>query len=76
MRTKTIEANGATFKIGQNVKVRNVSVKGQKVQWRMHKTRDRTVQLRQPITGAVVVEYDIVEPVPIAAFYPFVIKKK
>lgn len=76
MRTKTIEVNGKTFPIGKNVKVKTVSVDGKAVQWRMHKTLSRTVELRQPVKGIVVhIGFDILEPVPIAAYYPFVTKK-
>lgn len=76
MGTKTIKVDGTAFKIGKNVKVNGVTCKGAAVQWRMHKTLARTVELRKALQGKVVVQYDIVEPVPVAAYFPFIIKKK
>lgn len=76
MGTKTIAVNGDTFKVGKNVRVNSVANhKGAKLQWRMHKTLGHTVQLREAFKGTVVIAYDVIEPVPEAAYYPFIVNK-
>ena len=76
MNTKTLKVDGQTFRIGKNVKVNNVRRNDKEIVWRMHRTLENTVELRVPFKGKVVVEYDILEPVPIAAYYPFIVTKK
>jgi hypothetical protein len=76
MNTKTLKVDGQTFRVGRNVKVNNVRRNDKEIVWRMHRTLENTVELRVPLKGTVVVEYDILEPVPVAAYYPFIVTKK
>jgi len=76
MGIRTIEVDGSTFKVGKNVRVNSVTRKDAKINWRMHKTLGHTVELRQPVRGKVVIDYDVLVPVPEAAYFPFVVKKK
>ena len=76
MNTKTLKVDGQTFRIGKNVKVNKVCRNDKELVWRMHRTLENTVELRVPLKGKVVVEYDLLEPVPVAAYYPFIVTKK
>lgn len=74
MRSRNIQVNGSEFAIGQNVRVNKVEVENVEVQWRISRKDPKKVQLRNPINGSVTVFYDVLEPVVVAAYFPFVKK--
>ncbi len=70
MKQRDVHVKGNEFSVGRNAAVRKVTFEGKDVQWRMHFKKPNTVQLRVPVEGTVVVHYDKIVPVEVAAYYP------
>lgn len=70
MKSRNVQVRGTEFSVGKNVCIRAVKLRGEPVQWRKHKTKPNCIELRKPLNATVSVEYDVLEQVEVAAYYP------